>query len=193
MPIPDFDHNYVIPPHLGMPTNRTQVSPYVANSVEFIDKFATSVQRIKILEGFLNFRKELRSVGISEGWQWVDGSFCENIEIAEKRPPNDLDIITISSFTEGEELEQLVTNSSHLFEPSEVKKNYSLDHYWIDINHNNYNEPMVLVDTVRYWIQLFCHNRKGVWKGMISIPLNSEQEDNIAMRTLQLLKENEQQ
>lgn len=97
MPIPDFDHNNVIPPHLGNPTEPDKISPYKADILEFCHKFATSPQRIEILKGFVNFRLEANKNGILCGFQWVDGSFSEDIEKSEQRAPNDIDVVSFIS------------------------------------------------------------------------------------------------
>src|SRR6478735_7819025 len=94
MSIPDFDHNHVLPPHLGNPTNGDDLSPYKCSSLDLCLKFATSPKRIEILKGLLAFRKKLTEFGVINGFQWLDGSFLENIEISERRNPNDLDLVT---------------------------------------------------------------------------------------------------
>jgi hypothetical protein len=95
MPIPAFDHNLVLPPHVGDPTDMSQVSPYLSTSYELCVHFATSPQRIAILKGFLDFRAELRKQGLTNAVQWLDGSFLENVESRESRAPNDLDLVTV--------------------------------------------------------------------------------------------------
>lgn len=92
--IPNFDHNNVVPPHLGNPTETTDLSPYSCNSLELCQNFATTKERIEILKGLISFRHKMTLNGITEGFEWLDGSFIENIEITEKRPPRDLDLVT---------------------------------------------------------------------------------------------------
>ena len=77
MPIPNFDHNQVLPPHLGDPRVRSQLSPYPATSEEVCRKFATSDERGEILRGWLQFRQRLLALGVTDGFQWLDGSFLE--------------------------------------------------------------------------------------------------------------------
>jgi hypothetical protein len=78
--IPSFDHNGVIPPYLGNPANGSNfVSPYPTDSLELCQRFATSKDRIAILKKFMAFREEMRNFGIS-GFQYLDGSFLEDIE-----------------------------------------------------------------------------------------------------------------
>ena len=85
MPIPDFDHNHVIPPHLGNPSKGGDISPFECTTLELCQKFSTSKERIEILQKFLDFRKRTVNSGVKVGFQWLDGSFLENIEKSEGR------------------------------------------------------------------------------------------------------------
>ncbi|MCS5828604.1 hypothetical protein LNO09_12165 [Klebsiella variicola] len=78
------------------PTSHAR-SPYKMDIVRFVSMFALSPARMKILKGFLDFRMSLSQAGLVEGFQWVDGSFTENIELIERRPPNDVDVVTFFS------------------------------------------------------------------------------------------------
>lgn len=94
MPIPAFVANDVLPPHSGDPRRREQLSPFPCATMELCQRFATSPDRLGILQGFLRFRELLTQAGILSGFQWIDVSFLENIEAEENRPPNDLDVVT---------------------------------------------------------------------------------------------------
>lgn len=94
-PIPAFDHNLVLPPHRGDPRLRGDLSPYACTTVDLCERFANSPERGAILKGLLAFRKRLRGEGLKAGYQWLDGSFLEDIETSESRPPNDLDLLTV--------------------------------------------------------------------------------------------------
>lgn len=184
MPIPAFDHNYVLPPHLGSPTNNNHLSPYLATTVELVQRFGTSSERIQILNGLLNFRVELQQYGLINGFQWLDGSFLEDIEIQENRPPRDLDLVTMFwgydlTFQHG-----LVQQIPEFANSNLSKKNYMLDHYGVDAGL----DPSITIELTRYWVQLFSHNRNKVWKGMIKIALNTPNEDALAIQSLQNLQ-----
>ncbi|WPJ96972.1 hypothetical protein SH580_04525 [Coraliomargarita algicola] len=62
-----------------------------------------------------------------------------------------------------------------------VKARFKLDHYAIDAGHS----PQLTVEQIRYWLQLFTHNRDGVWKGMLKIDLNTPAEDSEAKAHLE--------
>jgi hypothetical protein len=181
MPIPAFDHNLVVPPHIGNPADGSHlVSPYPATTVELVQRFATSSQRVEILKGFINFRERLQSQGLIAGFQWLDGSFLEDIEKQENRAPNDLDLIT---FYYG--YDQLF--QTHLYQQLPefrdrdlAKQNFGLDHFGFDTGLH----PEITIEITRYWVQIFTHNRNKVWKGMVRIELNTPVDDAVALQSL---------
>lgn len=176
MPIPDFDYNLVLPPHLGNPTNENDLSPYPSSTLEFCKHFSTSQERIAILKKYLGFRRKLNEHGIIHGFQWLDGSFLENIEVRENRAPNDLDLVTFYGGLSIEQQEQILESFPDFADPGLAKQNYLLDHYAVDYMFH----PEVTVEQTRYWLQLFSHNRVGVWKGMLRLPLNTQENDEQA-------------
>lgn len=186
MPIPDFDHNNVTPPHIGDPSERSQLSPYLSDSLEFVKRFATSHERVSILSGLLKFRKRMNELGIIEGFQWLDGSFTENVEITAGRPPRDLDIVTFynMSILTKEQVDDINDNFIDFYDFEESKINYGLDHYPV----NYFCHPLLTIDSTRYWLQLFSHNRLGIWKGIIKIELNTPEIDKEASEFLSNLE-----
>lgn len=179
-PIPNFDHNLVLPPHLGNPVNRGQLSPYPCTTLDLCQRLGTSPERRAILGKFLDFRKRLRGEGLTNGFQWVDGSFLEDVETRESRSPKDLDLVTVywgydRTFQTG-----LASRFREFASPVLSKANYSLDHYNFDAGF----DPTVTLEQTRYWILLFSHNRQGVWKGMLRIELNTPTEDTAARQEL---------
>lgn len=180
MPIPDFDHYLVIPPHLGNPTLPDELSPYKCSTLELCKKFATSPPRQKILRGLLDFRQNLRSRGLTNGFQWLDGSFLEDVGTRELRAPNDLDIVTVYWGYEISFQENLKDEFPEFADSYLSKLTYMLDHYPFDAGY----EPLTTVNYSRYWVQLFSHNRDAVWKGMLQIELNTTDEDEMALQYL---------
>ena len=69
---------------------------------ELVLRFGTSPERRRILDGFLRYRGRLHAAGLRTGFQWLDGSFLENIELIESRLPNDLDVVTFFSLAPGD-------------------------------------------------------------------------------------------
>src|SRR5580692_10607499 len=93
-PLPPFISSGVLPPHLAGAASPHDRSPYEATPAEVVARFATSGPRRVILRGYLDYRAALREAGFAEGYQWLDGSFVEDVERTEGRPPNDVDVVT---------------------------------------------------------------------------------------------------
>jgi hypothetical protein len=60
-------------------------------------RFGNSPERIAILDGLLSYRLALTTAGMVDGFQWLDGSFTEDVETLQRRSPNDIDVVTIAS------------------------------------------------------------------------------------------------
>ncbi len=172
-PIPAFDHNLVLPPHLGDPTNPGELSPYPCTTLDLCQRFGTSPERRAILQGLLNFRDRLRSEGLTNGFQWLDGSFLEDTETREGRAPKDLDLVTVYWGYDPDFQTRLASKFPAFANRSLSKGTYGLDHYNLDAGFS----PAMVLDVTRYWILLFSHNRQGIWKGMLRIELDTPAED----------------
>lgn len=95
MPIPNFSASGVLPPFVNNnPTDPLSRSPYRATIFELVETFCTSSARANLLLGLNRCRKHLFEGGFVNGFQWIDASFVENIELRENRPPRDIDVFT---------------------------------------------------------------------------------------------------
>ena len=181
--IPDFDHNNVLPPYIGNATNPGNMSPYQCDIMEFCQHFATSPARIAILKGYVRFRLSCVANGIT-GRQWIDGSFVENIEVSESRDPHDMDVVTLMKITPGMDDRQLLVAFPEFANHRLSIQNYKVDHYPFIINLS----PEYTIMQTKYWNLLFGHNRRGVWKGMLEIPLyDNSAFDQMALNFLETL------
>lgn len=175
--LPDFKEN-TLPPYLGFPTSSALMSPFWATMQEFVVRFGNTLERIKILEGLLDYRARLRSYGIT-GFQWLSGSFVENVEVIRNRPPGDVDVVSIiyrpagyesdgewNAFAVGE-VDEL------LFKADLMKKTYQCDAYTIDMN----DPAFEVVDLTRFWFGLFTHQKvTDNWKGIVVVELDEQQD-----------------
>lgn len=180
MPIPPFDHNSVIPPFTTTPTNRNDLSPYHVTIGEVCQRFATTNRRKVILTGFLDMRHELRSLGITNGFQWLNGSFCTDVERLFGVDPDDIDVVT---FFKGFSIPQLfdLVKRADLFNNRESKTTYHVDHFPVPVDRDG----MIVVEMTRYWTQLFSHTKHSyIWKGMLKVDLNTPSEDVEARKYL---------
>jgi hypothetical protein len=57
-------------------------------------KLCHSKERKEIFRELLAYRQQLSTIGLNDGFQWLSGSFMEDIESIEKRHPGDLDMAT---------------------------------------------------------------------------------------------------
>jgi hypothetical protein len=79
--IPPWNAEGILPPiDAAAPTSANR-APYAVSLSDFVLRFSTSQERIGILTGFLNYRAALHAAGLTSGFQWVNGSFMEQVEI----------------------------------------------------------------------------------------------------------------
>lgn len=183
MPIPYFNHNNVLPPHKSSPVNKDDISPYSCTILELCYHFSTSKIRIEILKKFILFRQRMNTFQITDGFQWVDGSFVENIEVSENRDPSDLDVVTFCRGLDPNKISDIHNKFPEFIDFNLSKQNYSVDHYPVDYCY----DPDITVELTKYWLQLFTHNRIGIWKGILKLSLNTPNDDNDALNYLNSL------
>jgi hypothetical protein len=176
--IPNYEESGVLPPFIGeSPTHPANQAPYKVNLNEFIEHYATSKERIAILNGYLNYRAKLKSVGITNGFQWVDGSFVENVEKIRGRAPNDIDLVSFAHFPDTikrEDLPAFLNENPDLFYPLNAKSSYKCDAYFVDLALPS----EAIVAHTKYWFGLFSHQRtSSLWKGMLEISLKDDETD----------------
>lgn len=170
--IPSFEPNGVLPPFDGNPGDSIN-SPYVSDVLTFVTRFATSPERARLLHGFLRLRARLNEIGFSEGFQWLNGSFCEDIEQTEGRAPGDIDLVTFMHFPlqvlRAGQAAEFGAEHADLFNKQRVKDDFLCDTFWVDLD----SPPTVLIDHTKYWYGLFSHKRvTRLWKGMVELPLS---------------------
>lgn len=184
--IPAHTESGVLPPFLGdNPAAQASMAPYRVSLLEVANRFATTPSRINILTGFIAYRDALRKIGFLNGFQWVDGSFVENVESTLGRPPGDIDIVTFAYRPSGCEEDihwkSLIDSRPDLFDPEKAKSSYRCDAYFVDLS---LGKPANLVNQTKYWFGLFSHQRDTfLWKGILEIPLTNDDADVSALLT----------
>lgn len=168
MGIPDWNAQGVLPPiSVSDATSRLR-SPYVVSLSEVMLRFGSTPQRQAILDGFLQYRGVLHAVGLAQASQWLNGSFLENIETLESRPPNDMDVVTFFRRPSGETEQSLVRRAPILADRMAVKQRFHADAYLVGIDA----EPEVLAERFTHWYSMWSHRRDGVWKGYLQVDLS---------------------
>lgn len=117
------------------------------------------------------YRQQLAGIGLQVGFQWLSGSFVDDVEMLERRHPRDIDVVTFFHRPAGitdADWHAVVTANTALFDANQTKAAYRCDAYAIDMD---LDDPTWTVSQARYWYGLFSHRRGGVWKGMLEIPL----------------------
>lgn len=176
MPVPALDIHGVLPPFIGQSPGQAaqDLSPYLVQPVDVVNAFGTTPDRLDILTKWLAHRDRLRKLGITSGFQWLDGSFVE------KKVPNDLDIVTFflrPRATNANDMVQAMLQNPTVFIRGQTKATYRLDAFWVDMNAR----PEAVVDFARYYCGLFSHRRGDfLWKGMLRVDLATEAVDAVA-------------
>ena len=179
MTIPDFDHNNVLPPYIGNPTRSNNVSPFCCSSLEFCKRFNTSSTRIKLLKHYLQFRAKLNEFQIS-GFQWIFGSFTENVETSRNKDPEDIDVVTFYD-VDVNNFEIIKNNFPEFIYRNQAKNKYKIDSLLVNLNY----PPKDIVSHTAFWMNFFSHTRHNVWKGGLLIELNTPSIDKQAVELLE--------
>ena len=164
---PSFNHSGVIPPFRVGPTTRDG-SPYLTDLVTVIARLGATPERRLLINGLLDYRQALRSVGVTSGFQLIDGSFTENCEVVKGRSPGDIDLVTYAYLPVAPaEVGDFLQGNLILFDPKLAKANFHCDAFFIDMAKT----AELVVDDTMYWHGLFSHQRDTfMWKGMLRIP-----------------------
>jgi hypothetical protein len=182
--IPSWNAAGLMPPVQDVQSVGENRSPYAVDLCEVVEQFSSSAARIVILEGLLNYRAALHGAGLVDGFQWLDGSFMENVELLQQRPPNDLDLVTFFYLPANTNETQLASVAASLFDNDFTKKSYKIDAYAAVLGEAA--DPS-LVKQVAYWYSIWSHNRAGQWKGFLQIPLSPD-SDAAARQLLDRIK-----
>lgn len=176
--IPAWTADGVLPPlDVTNPTSANR-SPYRVAVTDFVLHFGTSVERCVILDGLFRYRAALHAVGLVAGFQWVDGSFLEQVELLAGRAPRDVDVVTFYRLPAGETQASLLAKDPNLFDHGQVKATYNVDGYLMHLGA----AAERLVKGSTYWYSLWSHRRSQAWKGYVEIDLAPD--DNHTARTL---------
>lgn len=174
MPFPNIDPiTNSLPPYRSSPTIMGDVSPFACKIYEVFDVLVINAKRRRIAYGLLAMRKELYRIGV-RGFQWIDGSFCERIEVQLGRPPDDVDVVTWYLCTNPP-----TVYPAHLLDQVKCKATYDVHHFMSPLDHH----PVTTQQNTIFFHSLFTHRRDDKWKGMLQVPL-SHQDDVKAAQIL---------
>lgn len=175
---PSFNHSGVIPPYWTDPT-LPDGSPYTTNLCTLVTGLGTTLERRNLLAGLLDYRAALRAIGVTSGFQLIDGSFTENCEVLRRRTPSDIDLLTYAHLpVPPAQVLGFYQLNLGLFNSAMTKQSYGCDAYFVDMGKGT----ELIIDETFYWHGLFSHQKvTAAWKGMLRIPLMA---DDAAARVL---------
>lgn len=176
---PTFNPSGVIPPFASGNPAAPGGSPYSTTLTTIVHQLGGTPERRTLIAGLIAYRDALRAAGITTGFQLIDGSFTENSELINERPPGDIDLVTFAHLpVPPPEVPAFAAANAALFNMAETKQIYRCDAYFVDLS----KDPRLLLDETFYWYGLFSHQRiTHNWKGMLKVPLIA---DDIAASAL---------
>lgn len=144
---------------------------------EMVTALGTTTERRTLLRGLIGYRALLSTLGYTTGLQFINGTFAENVEAREGRPPNDIDVFSflVRPAHYQNDPSRWIANGwnewiSEIANPPFNKTRYGLDTYAIAIDQHN---ALSLIKETIYWYSLFSHKRvTHDWKGFVRIALN---------------------
>lgn len=174
--IPDFNHSHVLPPFLGQSHSSATASPYEVAATELVARFATSPERVALLDGLFRYRAALSVLGFVQGFQWLDGSFVENVEQFRNQAPQDIDVVTFvhpPANKAAHEITAMMQQHPELFNRQQCRDQFACDTFLVRLNVPAHR----LVRETTFWHGFFSHRRDDqVWKGLLQLPLSSDDE-----------------
>lgn len=173
--IPAWNAQCLIPPVNELNPSAAERSPYRVSLVDFVLRFGTSNERITILDGLLRYRAALHDAGLTQGFQWLDGSFLENVEVLELRAPKDIDLVTFYRLPDNKSQRDLLSQFPQLFDASahqKLKDDYQVDSYLVHLGMTAER----LISQATYWYSMWSHRRNQSWKGYVQVDLAHAQD-----------------
>jgi hypothetical protein len=180
--IPNWNSSSVLPPiRPGQKGHSSDRSPYRVPLTAVVERFATSPERIRILRGLIQYRTALAQTIITNGFQWLDGSFMEDKETLKGLPPKDIDVVTFFQLPENKTQNDLLIPHSDLFNHALVKSTYFVDSFThqLGLPTGPYD-----VRQISYWYSMWSHRRNGIWKGFVQVDLSTA-DDQVALSLLE--------
>lgn len=164
--IPKWNAFGLLPPIDSERPTSPQRSPYPVSLLDIVMRFSTSQERRNVLTGFLNYRATLHELGICAGFQWLDGSFLEDVETLERRPPRDIDVVTFF-YTPANP--SLLEADLMAIDHDNAKARFRVDAYFVELDEL---APEMVVAQSAYWYSMWSHRRNQAWKGFLQIDLS---------------------
>jgi hypothetical protein len=163
-----------IPPIGSSGSTSHDRSPYIITLRDLVEDFGYTPTRQRLLSGFLSYRARLHQMGLTTGFQWINGSFLENVEENDSRGPEDIDVVTFFHLPSGYTEETLLDADQPVFNRNYIKSKYEVDAHYVQLNaeHMGY-----VIESSTYWYSLWSHTRDGQWKGYLQVDLANVEDE----------------
>lgn len=163
-----FNEHGVLPPRAGDEVDADR-SPYPMTIDAFCRQFGSTGERRLILDGLLRLRADLTAEGFG-GFQWINGSFTEDVETLRNRPPGDIDVVTFVPLGTREQQVTILQTRPMFFAHLGSKIAYAVDHYMEPTDKSPLS--MERAHKIAYWYSMWAHQRDtDRWKGFVAIRL----------------------
>jgi len=184
VPVPSWNARGVVDPANPSSPTGADRSPYAVSLREFVECFGTTHSRITILQGYLSYRARMHAAGLVSGFQWLDGSFLENIEMLEHRDPKDIDVVTFFDMPPGHNQLSLMAGNPGLFPTNGAEHDAIKTTHFVDGYSQVLAAPAArLISKATYWYSMWSHRRDMTWKGFFQVDL-APAEDAAAAASL---------
>lgn len=168
--IPDWTADGVLPPlDSGNPTDPNR-APYPVSPYDLVVRFGTTPDRRSILDGYMRHRTALHANGYQAGFQWLDGSFMENVETLEGRPPRDMDVV---SFVQAPGAANPAAGDQDALDHAVAKTRFKVDSYFVELEAIT---PREVAFWSAYWYSMWAHRRNLAWKGFLQVDLRPDDD-----------------
>jgi len=168
--IPNWTNRGVLPPVNSLQATSAERSPYRVKLLDLVMRFSTSPERLKILRGFLDYRAGLHGMALIKGFQWLDGSFSEDVELLELRAPKDIDVVSFVHTPVGF---APTPQQLDVLDHDQAKATFLVDSYFVEVN---LLPPDNLMKQSTYWYSMWSHRRTQEWKGYLEIDLSPAED-----------------
>ena len=186
--IPEWNDAGVLPPIDEIRPTSVRRSPYKISLSDLIQRLGSNEKRRYLLARFLEYRSALHNLGLNSGFQWIDGSFVENIERIQHRNPRDIDVVTFAYLPTNQSKRSFLRSCPNILNPILAKERYNVHAFFVHLDILEGEKSERLVASSAYWYSLFSHQRNLCWKGFLRVDLSPEY-DKFAKSNLQVFSE----
>ena len=158
-------------------------SPYRVSLLDFVQRFGFTGERRRLLRAFLSYRGRLHSSGIVAGFQWVDGSFVEDVERTREKDPGDIDVVNFMHVPGVGGEEQFYEQHRDLFDRFTLRHDYDVDAYNVAMDPLEPATVDFAINNAVYWYSVWSHTEDSTWKGYIQLSLDVA-DDGLAQEWL---------